>query len=80
MTKRRRFTAGLQGPRSAGSAAGRQDDPGDRSQAQSASEPSEQLEAARRWRALARCFRTASTVSAGIMNQRSASFTPRSGS
>ena len=43
-------------------------------------EPSEQLGSARRWRALARCFRTASTVFAGIMNQRSASFTPRSGS
>ena len=35
---------------------------------------------ARRWTVWAKCFRTAPTALAGIMNPRSATFTPRSAS
>ena len=80
MTNRRRFTAEFKARVALEALRGDKTIQQIRGQAQGASEPGEGLEAPGGGRSGRKCFRTAPTALAGIMNPRSATFTPRSAS
>ena len=80
MTNRRRFTAEFKARVALEALRGDKTIQQIAAQAQGASEPGERPGSARRWTVWAKCFRTVPTALAGIMNPRSATFTPRSAS